>query len=130
MMKYGLKLTGKNGQSKYDASFIYPEVGEIVCPNPDYISKEACGRGIHIALSLSGGLAYVPLPIEIRLVNLTGQLLGKDTQKARYDKCEILCVLPAQLYKDYRAKRDPLDKDYLAKIYTLDKDYQAKIDTL
>ena len=126
MRKYGLKLTNQGGVSDYDSKFIYPTSGEVICPDADYNSKDPCGRGIHIALSLSGGLNYMGSPEEIRLVKLTGKLLGKDKDKARYDKCEVLCVLTTSLDKDYWAKIDPLDEDYQAKRAQLDEAFMRK----
>jgi len=128
--KYGLKLTDKGGKSWFDKGFVYPDKGEVREPDADYISKDACGRGIHIAFSLSGGLSYFGTPAEIRLVELTGKLLGKDKSKARYASCTVLCLLPNQLYKDYRAEIDQLEKIYQAKRDPLDKDYWVKIDQL
>ena len=123
MRTYGLKLTHKGGKSDFNPAFVYPESGEVVCSDADFMSNDSCGKGLHVALSLSGGLSYINQPDEIRLIKLTGKLLGKDTQKARYDKCEVLCVLPVQLYKDYQAKIDQLYKDYQAKVAQLDKKF-------
>ena len=124
--KYYLKLTYKNGRSGYNQEFIYPECGEIAEPNADYNSNDPCGKGIHLAKTISGGLKYFSNPSEIRLALVTGKIAGQDDCKIRVDKCHILCLLPRLLYDDYDAEHKLLDDDYSAKCKPLYDDYNAK----
>jgi hypothetical protein len=88
MQLFYIKATLDNGISKYDHNFKYT-LGHIVHPNPDRISKDACGIGIHLAKTMRDAKQYFPNATEYYLAK-AGEIIAQDFNKVRCADCYIL----------------------------------------
>jgi len=119
--KYFIKATLNGGVSGYDESFIYHE-GENVHPNPDYVSKEACGRGVHLARTIEWARDYVVNPREFYLATVTGKIIASDKTKIRVDKCHLTRI-PDSSIEAYDEAIAPARKAYDEAVATARKAY-------
>ena len=87
-----LKLVRPDYKSFYDESFQWPVNGivEISDAAPD----GPCGKGLHLAKKIEGGLKYATFPFRILKVIPLSPILGEDDDKIRVAKAQSLGELP------------------------------------
>ena len=88
--KYFIKATLKGMTASYDKSKY--RMGKNVHPSPD-LSNVVCGKGFHLARTITYALDYVPYAKEFYLAT-PGKILGADETKVRTDRCTLLLQIP------------------------------------
>jgi hypothetical protein len=120
-------------RSGYDKDFIY-KVGEwTIHPDPDTVSKEACGRGLHLCKRLLDVPNLVPDVHDVCWCYYRGTL-GEDNSKVRAKAVRLVSVCSwaklAPLHEDYEKNKAPLHEDYEKNKATLHEDYEKNKATL
>lgn len=89
------KAVCADGSAPNDASFVYTlRPGALsVHEKPNRTSKEACGRGIHVAKTVEAACVFaVRKDLQIWVVE-PGEILGEDDHKARTDRIRFMRLL-------------------------------------
>jgi len=120
----------KGMASYYDPSFVYKIGVWNTCPELDTVSKEACGKGLHLCKRIEDVKGFVPDLAFVCSVKYRNKV-AEDSEKVRVNGVLLTRIIPwsklAPLYEDYKKKCTLLDEDYKKKLAPLDEDYEKKL---
>ena len=130
MSKVGYKGLRVGMRSGYNPEFVY-RAGWNHHPDPDLLSKEACGRGIHLCLRIIDVPSFVLALDQVWECRYKDtDVLGRDNTKVRVKSVRLLRQVSwaslRTLIDEYWASLQSLADEWGAKLRTRYEEYWAK----